>query len=173
VPKRLRRSAVDDAGEEVPPEANPGWNGGGVARSTSLTATCAALARRAPSVQLPLSSTIAPRTTHTISDSPVARRPPRSGMYPMTLCGYDGCQKDYEQIQKDAQELYQLAGDVDGLVEEQGVELQVIEKNVSSAQARVTRGADNLGNARDYQRQYRKKQMCCICMMLCPCFFND
>lgn len=82
-------------------------------------------------------------------------------------------QKDYEQIQKDAQELYQLAGDVDGLVEEQGVELAVIEKNVSSAQARVTRGADNLGNARDYQRQYRKKQMCCICMMLCPCFFND
>ena len=68
------------AGEEVPPEANPGWNGGGVARSTSLTATCAALARRTPSVQLPLSSTIAPRTTHTISDSPVARRPPRSGV---------------------------------------------------------------------------------------------
>ena len=98
VPKRLRRSAVDDAGEEVPPEANPGWNGGGVARSTSLTATCAALARRTPSVQLPLSSTIAPRTTHTISDSPVARRPPRSGMYPMTLCGYDGCGKHYGTV---------------------------------------------------------------------------
>ena len=80
--------------------------------------------------------------------------------------------KDYEEIQRDARELQSLASDVDGLVSEQGIELELVEKNVVKAQGRVARGAEDLGEAREYQRRYRRKMMCLPCSICCPCFFD-
>ena len=75
-------------------------------------------------------------------------------------------QKDYEDIERDTVELQQLVNEVDGLVTEQGIELEVIETHVTKAQGRVARGAENLGDAREYQRLYRQKLigagLCCL-----------
>ena len=81
MPKRLRRSAVDDVGEEVPPEAKPGVEWGRRGSQNVPDGDVCGLGSPSPFRAAPaLVDDRSPHNSHH-HRSTVARRPLRSGMY--------------------------------------------------------------------------------------------
>ena len=69
------------------------------------------------------------------------------------------------EFEQHASALQGLATDMEGMIVDQGEELKVVDAGTANAQRRVARGAHDLGDAREYQRAYRKKmiKIACAC----------
>ena len=61
----------------------------------------------------------------------------------------------------------ELIREVHGLVSEQGVEMKSVEADVTRAQERVGRGADDLAAAADFDRRAKRKEYFGCCALCC------
>lgn len=74
--------------------------------------------------------------------------------------------EEAEHLAKDAADLHELFVDLGTLVDEQGHDLDVMEANVDKAHDNTQKGVQELDEAVEQQKKYRRKQCCLLFLVL-------
>jgi len=69
------------------------------------------------------------------------------------------------QIERDAQEIFEMYKDLKDLVNEQQASIDIIDNNIQDTKAKVEQGQEQLVQAEEYQKKARSRK-CCILVIL-------
>jgi len=74
--------------------------------------------------------------------------------------------KDIQILEQDVREVGEMFKDLNVLVNEQQVNIDVIENNVSNAKSHTAEGHEELVKAEEYQKKARQKMCCLLCLVI-------